>query len=261
MQGERGLPAGVDAAQGQRWFCSQRGLGAQRCNGLESEKWQTSPPGYEMARGEHAGLTSYDLFALLYDDSRWFWMNRATCERVRVGQAHMPHFVQGALSVSSCRLLLGIHTGVAVSSSLDFVSRLEHSAVLLCFALPNMPDFHLSAPTTSIFKTDIFAGKVLFCTGGASGICYAQTLALMRHGADAAIFGRRAELSKKSAKELSDATGRKCLGLSGDVRKPETLEAAVKETIREFGRIDYVIAGAAGNFLSPVSCAALPSLT
>lgn len=113
-------------------------------------------------------------------------------------------------------------------------------------------DFHLSVPTTSIFKDDIFKGKVLFCTGGASGICYAQTLALMRHGADAAIFGRRAELSKKSAKELSDATGRKCLGLSGDVRKPETLQAAVEATIEEYGRIDFVIAGAAGNFLSPV---------
>jgi len=116
-------------------------------------------------------------------------------------------------------------------------------------------DFHLSAPTTSIFKDDIFKGKVLFCTGGASGICYAQTLALMRHGADAAIFGRRAELSKKSAKELSDATGRKCLGLSGDVRKPETLFAAVEATIKEFGRIDMVIAGAAGNFLSPIEAA------
>ena len=74
----------------------------------------------------------------------------------------------------------------------------------------------------------------------------------MRHGCDAAIFGRRTELAKSSAEKLSTATGRKCIGVSGDVRKPESLEAAVKETLHKFGRIDFVIAGAAGNFLSAI---------
>lgn len=74
----------------------------------------------------------------------------------------------------------------------------------------------------------------------------------MRHGCSAAIFGRRADLSKSSAAALSKATGQRCLGLSGDVRKPETLKAAVEETLKEFGRIDYVIAGAAGNFLAQI---------
>lgn len=115
------------------------------------------------------------------------------------------------------------------------------------------PPFHASAPSTSIFKDDIFAGKVLFCTGGASGICYAQTKAMMAHGCRAAIFGRRGELSKKSAAELEAATGSKCLGLSGDVRNHQSILDAVQETVRQFGRIDFVIAGAAGNFLSPVS--------
>ena len=27
-------------------------------------------------------------------------------------------------------------------------------------------------PSTTTFKDNIFAGKVLFCTGGGSGICY-----------------------------------------------------------------------------------------
>ena len=75
---------------------------------------------------------------------------------------------------------------------------------------------------------------------------------MMRHGCSAAIFGRRADLSKSSAAALSKATGQKCLGLSGDVRKPETIQAAVAETIRQFGRIDFVIAGAAGNFLAAI---------
>lgn len=77
----------------------------------------------------------------------------------------------------------------------------------------------------------------------------------MRHGCHAAIFGRRSELSIKAAKEFETkiGNGRKCLGLSGDVRKFETIQDAVKRTVEQFGRIDYVIAGAAGNFLSPVS--------
>lgn len=41
-----------------------------------------------------------------------------------------------------------------------------------------------------IFKPDIFKGKVLFCTGGGSGICRGMTEAIMAHGADAVIVGR-----------------------------------------------------------------------
>lgn len=80
----------------------------------------------------------------------------------------------------------------------------------------------------------------------------------MRHGCNASIFGRRAELSIKTAKEFEERNkGRKCLGLSGDVRKVETLQEAVRKTVEVFGRIDFVIAGAAGNFLSPVSVIAI----
>ncbi len=64
----------------------------------------------------------------------------------------------------------------------------------------------------SVFKDGIFDGKVLFCTGGGSGICKAMTEAVvsfslqtgvefgftqstsvlqMRHGANAVIVGRK----------------------------------------------------------------------
>lgn len=45
--------------------------------------------------------------------------------------------------------------------------------------------------TTTIFKDNIFAGKVLFCSGGGSGICRGMTEAVVRHGAKAVIFSRR----------------------------------------------------------------------
>lgn len=105
---------------------------------------------------------------------------------------------------------------------------------------------------TSIFKSDIFNGRVAFVTGGGSGICYGMVEALMAHGANAVILGRRADVIKVSAATLSKKTGKRCIGISADVRSPESLKAAVAESVKEFGRIDMVICGAAGNFLSPI---------
>jgi len=107
--------------------------------------------------------------------------------------------------------------------------------------------------STSIFKPDIFKGKVLFCTGGGSGICRGMTEAMMRHGANAAIVGRKLDRLTQAAKELSEANGQECIPTQADVRSPAQLKEAVAKTIAKFGRIDYVICGAAGNFLVPIS--------
>ncbi|GAA6005647.1 2,4-dienoyl-CoA reductase (NADPH) [Rhodotorula paludigena] len=106
--------------------------------------------------------------------------------------------------------------------------------------------------TISVFRKDLYEGKVVFVTGGGSGICYSMTQMLMEHGCSASIFGRRKANIESAAAELSRATGQKCIGVSGDVRKLESLQDAVKRTVDEFGRIDFVIAGAAGNFLAPL---------
>lgn len=39
--------------------------------------------------------------------------------------------------------------------------------------------------------------------------------------------------------------------VAADVRKPEQVEAAVAKTVETYGRIDFLINGAAGNFLAP----------
>ncbi|BGP56161.1 hypothetical protein JCM8202_005929 [Rhodotorula sphaerocarpa] len=104
----------------------------------------------------------------------------------------------------------------------------------------------------SIFRKDIFKDKVAFVTGGGSGICMGVTKMLLQHGCDAVILGRRKANIEQAAAELSKSTGRKCIGIQADVRKLETLAAAVKQTVAELGRIDFVVAGAAGNFLAPI---------
>ncbi|CAE6443592.1 unnamed protein product [Rhizoctonia solani] len=115
-----------------------------------------------------------------------------------------------------------------------------------------VPYVSLYNPSTSTFKDNIFDGKVLFCTGGGSGICKGMVEAMMKHGANATIVGRKIDRVTAAAKELSSLTGRKCIPAQADVRFPEQLRAAVNATISEFGRIDYVICGAAGNFLAPI---------
>ncbi|KAH9472445.1 hypothetical protein MJO28_001700 [Puccinia striiformis f. sp. tritici] len=107
-------------------------------------------------------------------------------------------------------------------------------------------------PSSSVFKDDIFRGKVLFCTGGGTGICQKMVEAVMLHGASAFIFGRRENVLHATATELSKNTLQRCSYASGDVRSVESLAKAVAKCISEYGRIDFVIAGAAGNFLCPI---------
>ena len=43
-----------------------------------------------------------------------------------------------------------------------------------------MSNFHRTVPSDQVFKEDLFKDKVLFCTGGGSGICYQQVEAMMK---------------------------------------------------------------------------------
>lgn len=108
---------------------------------------------------------------------------------------------------------------------------------------------------TSVWKPDIFKGKVVFVTGGAGTICRVQTEALVLLGAKAAIVGRNPQKTELAAKEMSGLRpGAQVLGIGSiDVRDVKSLVGAVEKTVQEFGKIDFVIAGAAGNFLSPIA--------
>ncbi|WOO82008.1 Peroxisomal 2,4-dienoyl-CoA reductase SPS19 [Vanrija pseudolonga] len=108
-------------------------------------------------------------------------------------------------------------------------------------------------PSTSVFKDNIFNGQVVFITGGRSGIGYTVVETLMRHGADAVIVGRDAKGLAESAAALQKSTGKRCIAASADVRKVDQIRAAVDKAIEAFGRIDFVVCGAAGNFLAPIS--------
>ncbi|KAG4442311.1 hypothetical protein IFR05_002235 [Cadophora sp. M221] len=108
---------------------------------------------------------------------------------------------------------------------------------------------------SSVWKEGIFDNKVVFCTGGAGTICSAQVRAMVHLGANAMIIGRNVEKTETMAKSIATARkGAKVIGIGAvDVRRIQDLEGAVARCVKELGGIDYVIAGAAGNFISPIS--------
>ncbi|KAL9593043.1 MAG: hypothetical protein Q9219_007690 [cf. Caloplaca sp. 3 TL-2023] len=105
------------------------------------------------------------------------------------------------------------------------------------------------------WRDGIFDNKVIFCTGGAGTICSAQVRALVHLGANACIVGRNLEKTERMAEDLMTARkGANVLGLgSVDVRNIQSLQAAADRCINELGGIDFVIAGAAGNFLASIN--------
>ncbi|KAF2001601.1 peroxisomal 2,4-dienoyl-CoA reductase-like protein SPS19 [Amniculicola lignicola CBS 123094] len=107
---------------------------------------------------------------------------------------------------------------------------------------------------SNVWRDGIFDNKVVFCTGGAGSICSAQVRALVHLGANACIIGRNVEKTENMAKDIATArNGAKVIGIGAvDVRNPEALTAAAERCVRELGSIDFVIAGAAGNFLAPM---------
>ncbi|KAH0847270.1 hypothetical protein AYO21_07340 [Fonsecaea monophora] len=109
------------------------------------------------------------------------------------------------------------------------------------------------ASSTS-WRPGLFDNKVVFCTGGSGSICSGQVRALVALGANACIVGRNAEKATAVAAEIALVRpGSTVLGLGGvDVRNHDSVKGAVDTCVRRLGGIDFVIAGAAGNFISTI---------
>ncbi len=99
-----------------------------------------------------------------------------------------------------------------------------------------------------VFNTDILKGKVAFVTGGGTGITGGVARAFAEHGARLAITSRKEE-NLAAMKATIEAGGGECLTIPADVREYDAVEAAIKQTVEHYGRINIVVNGAAGNFL------------
>jgi peroxisomal 2,4-dienoyl-CoA reductase len=103
----------------------------------------------------------------------------------------------------------------------------------------------------SVFRDNLYSGKVALITGGATGIGRGIALALAHHGADIAIASRKKENLEAAASEIARSTGRRCLAIVADVRQAEAVGAAVNRIVAELGSLDLLVNNAAGNFFCP----------
>lgn len=82
--------------------------------------------------------------------------------------------------------------------------------------------------------------KVAIVTGSTSGIGTTIANAFAQEGATVVICGRRTELAQSVAGELV-GRGLRALAIRLDVTDPDSIQALVDQTTREFGRIDILV--------------------
>jgi peroxisomal 2,4-dienoyl-CoA reductase len=105
----------------------------------------------------------------------------------------------------------------------------------------------------SVFRPDILTDHVAVITGGGTGICKGIARAYLAHGARVCITSRKQEVLDATVAELGAETNGSIIGLAADVREPEQIQQVVDRARNEFGKIDTLVNGAAGNFLSPAA--------
>ena len=104
-----------------------------------------------------------------------------------------------------------------------------------------------------VFADRVLAGHVALVTGGGTGICRGIADAYARFGADVCIVSRKGDVLARTAEELSRKHGRTVLGIAADVRDPDAVAAAIRQTVERYGKLDTIVNGAAGNFLAPAA--------
>lgn len=99
-----------------------------------------------------------------------------------------------------------------------------------------------------------YSGRTVFVAGGSSGINLAIAEAFVVHGAAVCIASRSRERLAAALERLLKVSPGGTARLAAevaDVREPEAVEAALTACHEQFGAIDVLVSGAAGNFVAP----------
>lgn len=104
---------------------------------------------------------------------------------------------------------------------------------------------------SSVFAPGLFTDKVVFVTGGSSGINLRIAAAFGALGAKVAINGRKVDKLDAAVASLR-ADGVRAEGYAADVRDYAAVDDALGKAASALGPIDVLVCGAAGNFPAPV---------
>jgi NADP-dependent 3-hydroxy acid dehydrogenase YdfG len=95
-------------------------------------------------------------------------------------------------------------------------------------------------------------GQVALVTGASSGIGMAVARALAQRGVRVALAARRVDRLRTLAEELTGDGQSDALALACDVRNPDDVQAAVKQTLDRWGHLDILVANAGFGYRSPL---------
>lgn len=114
-------------------------------------------------------------------------------------------------------------------------------------------DEYRMQPTPEIIRDNYngsgkLLNKVALITGGDSGIGRSVAVHFAREGANIAIVYLNENEDALETKKLVEKENRKCLILSGDLKKEEFCQEIIQKTISEFKKIDILVNNAAVQF-------------
>jgi NAD(P)-dependent dehydrogenase (short-subunit alcohol dehydrogenase family) len=103
-----------------------------------------------------------------------------------------------------------------------------------------------------LYAHDALAGKRILVTGGGTGLGKGVAGFLARHGAEIHLWGRRQEVLDKAAAEINQSCGTtRAFTQSVDIRKVESVDAAIQQIWDQHGPLTGLINNAAANFIAP----------
>ena len=100
----------------------------------------------------------------------------------------------------------------------------------------------------SMLRKGSLSDKVIWVTGGGTGLGKSMVKSFVDLGAHVAISGRRLEKLEETQKEISEE---KILPIVCDVRESGQVESTLYQIVDHFGTCNGLVNNAAGNFISP----------
>lgn len=109
----------------------------------------------------------------------------------------------------------------------------------------------MSNSTKPMLKSDALFNRVIFITGGGTGLGKSMAHMFLQLGASVVIASRKMDILQATADEFDGYFPGKILPLKCDIRDYTEVENTLEKAILHFGKVDTLVNNAAGNFISP----------